>query len=146
MAKKFNLKVVTPVSVPYEGEAEMVILPGILGEFAILGGHMPLVTALTNGVIKIQNGDEEKVAAIHGGLTEITDSIVTVNAPVFEWPDEIDQNRAREERDKAEREMNEAIDATEKRRAEVAMRRAVARIEVASYSTTGKGYSSASKG
>ncbi|MCL2616262.1 MAG: ATP synthase F1 subunit epsilon [Defluviitaleaceae bacterium] len=134
MANKFNLKVITPNRIPYEGEAEMVILPGVQGELAIMADHMPLVVALTYGIMTIRNDSEDKVASVLSGFAEVVNNQVTVTARSFEWSDEIDQSRAQADRERNERISTETTNAVEKRRAELEIRRATVRMEVSTYS------------
>ena len=137
MAKKFNLRVITPSRVPYDGEAEVVVMPGTVGELAILRDHMPLVVSLTYGLMTIKNEGEEKVASILGGFAEVIDNQVTITAPDFHWPGEVDKSRAQKALEAAERVVNEASDNLEVKRAQLAIRRANVRLEISSY-TTGK--------
>ena len=137
MAKKFNLRVITPGRMPYDGEAEVVVMPGTMGELAILRDHMPLIVSLTYGLMTIKNEGEEKVASILGGFAEVANNQVTITAPDFHWPDEVDKLRAQKALEAAERVASEATDNLEVRRAQLAIRRANVRLEVSSY-TTGK--------
>ena len=133
MANKFNLRVITPGRIPYEGEAEVVTLPGTMGELAIMRDHMPLIVSLTYGLMRIKNEDEEKIASILGGFAEVVDNQVTVTSPDFHWPDEVDKDRARAALEAAERTISEAGDNLEVKHAQLAIRRANVRLEVSSY-------------
>lgn len=134
MANNFNLKVITPTRTPYDGECEIVILPGVQGEFAIMHDHMPIVAALAHGIMTIRSNGEDRIASVLGGFVEVVNNRVTVTASNFEWPDEIDKHRAEVARERAERDKNIAKSDLDRKRAELALRRALVRIELSSYS------------
>jgi F-type H+-transporting ATPase subunit epsilon len=55
----------------YEGEAELVGLPTVEGEISVLDNHLPIITTLKQGDIKIKNGKEIKNFQIKSGFAEI---------------------------------------------------------------------------
>ena len=57
--RRFELSLVTPEGPAFEGEAEMVIVPGDAGEIGVLARHAPLVAMLKAGEIRVKAGDEE---------------------------------------------------------------------------------------
>ena len=136
MANKFNLRVITPDRMPYDGEAEVVVLPGTAGELAILRDHMPLIVSLTYGLMTIKNEGEERVASILGGFAEVANNQVTVSVPDFHWPEEVDKLRAQKALEAAERIVKESEGDLEVKRAQLAIRRANVRLEVSGYTTS----------
>jgi F-type H+-transporting ATPase subunit epsilon len=130
---KFNLKVVTPICTQFEGEVDMVILPGLQGELAIMRDHMPLVVALSYGLLTIRSEGEDTVASVYGGLAEVVDNNVVLAVPYFELPNEIDKARAQIHLERAERALQDATTNVERRRAELSIRRNNVRLEVSSY-------------
>ncbi|MEK6255949.1 MAG: ATP synthase F1 subunit epsilon [Chloroflexota bacterium] len=86
----------------YEGDVDMVILPGSDGEMGILPNHAPVLSTLVMGVIKISQNDEEHVFTVTGGVAEVQPKIVTVLADAAEDIDEIDIARAEEAKQRAE--------------------------------------------
>ena len=129
--RAFALKVITPDRVFYEGEAIMVELRTTEGEIGVLKNHIPLTCVVAPGVLRIRETDSTtKVAALLSGFIEILQDRVTILAEVVEWPEEIDLGRAEEARIRAERRLAEKADRTNMKRAELALQRAVARIEV----------------
>ncbi len=129
--RAFALKVITPDRVFYEGEAIMVELRTTEGEIGVLKNHIPLTCVVAPGVLRIRETDSTtKVAALLSGFVEILQDRVTILAEVVEWPEEIDLGRAEEARIRAERRLAEKADRTNMKRAELALQRAVARIEV----------------
>ena len=85
----------------YEGDVDIVVLPGTDGEMGILPHHAPLLTTLKFGLIKVRTHSEEKVFTVAGGVAEIQPSIVTVLADAAENVEEIDVTRAEIARQRA---------------------------------------------
>jgi F-type H+-transporting ATPase subunit epsilon len=86
----------------YEGPADVVVAPGIEGEMGILPKHAPLLTVLDIGVLCVRYKGEEHVFTIAGGVMEVRPDLVTVLADTGEHVDEIDEQRAKEARERAE--------------------------------------------
>jgi F-type H+-transporting ATPase subunit epsilon len=86
----------------YEGDADIVVLPGTEGEMGILPHHAPLLTTLKFGLIKVRTRGDEQVFTIAGGVAEIQPEIVTVLADAAENVQEIDAARAETARKRAE--------------------------------------------
>ena len=85
----------------YEGEADIVVVPGSLGEMGILGGHAPLLSTLELGVIRVKSGDQEEVFTVTGGFVEVQPDIVTIMADAAENVEDIDIQRAEEAMERA---------------------------------------------
>jgi len=85
----------------YEGDADIVIVPGSLGEMGILAGHAPLLSTLDMGVIRVKSGDQEEVFTVTGGFVEVQPDIVTIMADAAENVEEIDIKRAEEAMERA---------------------------------------------
>ncbi len=85
----------------YEGEADIVIVPGTLGEMGILVGHAPLLSTLELGVIRVKSGDQEEVFTVTGGFVEVQPDIVTIMADAAENVEDIDIKRAEEAKERA---------------------------------------------
>lgn len=75
-----NLEIITPDTVIYKGEADLVQLPGIDGSFEILQNHAPLISALEKGKIKVKRGSSEEFYEINGGVIEVLKNKVIVLA------------------------------------------------------------------
>lgn len=86
----------------YEGDVDIVVLPGAEGEMGILPRHAPLLTTLKYGIIKVRTNNKEEVFTVAGGVAEIQPEIVTVLADAAENVQEIDVNRAEAARKRAE--------------------------------------------
>ncbi|HYF10008.1 MAG TPA: hypothetical protein VD967_00140 [Candidatus Paceibacterota bacterium] len=74
----FPLTVAKLDEVLFRGNADEVILPGEAGEMAVLAHHMPLVTLLKEGVVRVKHGGKEESFPIKGGTAEINSREVTV--------------------------------------------------------------------
>jgi F-type H+-transporting ATPase subunit epsilon len=86
----------------FEGDADIVVLPGTDGEMGILPHHAPLLTTLKIGIIKVRSGGKEEVFTVAGGVAEVQPDIVTILADAAENVEEIDVARAEAARKRAE--------------------------------------------
>lgn len=129
MAEMFTLEIISPERKFYEGQVTFVEMKTSEGEIGVYKNHIPLTSVLIPGVIKIYEEGGEKKAALHGGFVQILKDKVTVMAEIAEWPDEIDENRAQEARIRAERRLNDGGASVNMSRAELALRRSLARLE-----------------
>ena len=126
----FLLRIITPDRVFYENQADMVEFNTTEGEIGVLPGHIPMTVIVRPGILYIHETEEEKKAALHAGFAEILPEGVTILAEVIEWPGEIDENRAKSAMERAERRLQGKAANTDLARAETALQRAVARIQV----------------
>ncbi len=126
----FLLRIITPDRIFYESQIDMVEFNTTEGEVGILPGHIPLTVIVKPGILHISEPDGEKVAALHAGFAEILPDKVTILAEIIEWPDEIDEKRAAAARERAEERLRSRTPETDIARAETALQRAVARIQV----------------
>ena len=126
----FTLKIITPDRVFYENPVKMVEFNTVEGEIGVLPGHIPMTVIIKPGVLTITEEDGRKTAALHAGFAEILQNQVTILAEIIEWPEEIDGDRAREAKERAEERLRTKEPGTDVARAEVALRRALTRIEV----------------
>ena len=86
----------------YQGDADIVVLPGVDGEMGILPNHAPLLSALKFGILRVRYQDEEQVFSIAGGVVEVQPNLITVMADAAENVEEIDIARAEAARKRAE--------------------------------------------
>lgn len=128
---RFQLRIITPERVFYEGEASMVELTTTEGEIGVYKNHVPLTYIIAPGILRIMETGETKEAALHSGFIEILQERITILAEAIEWPNEIDVNRAQEAKVRAERRLNDKAGDINLLRAETALQRALARIKVA---------------
>ena len=93
----------------FEGDVDIVVLPGSAGEMGILPHHAPLLTTLKFGVVKVRTKGEEEIFTVAGGVAEIQPEIVTVLADAAENVREIDLERAETARKRAEEALEKGI-------------------------------------
>lgn len=129
--KLFNLKVVTPDRIFYDGMVEMVELKTTEGDIGILKGHIPLTAVVAPGALVIKEASDTKEAALIDGIVRILGDNVTILAQSCEWPDEIDVARANEAKIRAERRLAGQEGDVNFQRAELALKRSLTRLEVA---------------
>lgn len=129
--KYFKVKVISPDRIFFEGEADFLELKTSEGDIGILAGHIPLTAIIAPGIMKITKDGETKEASLLEGFIEILPDRVTILAESCEWPDEIDLNRAKEAKIRAERRLADGEGDINYPRAEMALRKALIRIELA---------------
>jgi F-type H+-transporting ATPase subunit epsilon len=107
MAKTFHVDIVSAEAAIFSGEATMLIAPGEAGELGILPEHMPLLTRIKPGTVRIQTagGGEEEVIYVSGGMMEVQPDRVTVLADTSVRAHDLDEAKAVE----AERLAKEAL-------------------------------------
>jgi F-type H+-transporting ATPase subunit epsilon len=115
----------------FDGDADIVVLPGTDGEMGILPHHSPLLTTLKFGVVKVRTKLGEKIFAVAGGIAEVQPDIVTILADAAENVEEIDITRAEEARKRAEEYLAQGTpqDADSYLKLEAALRRSNLRLD-----------------
>lgn len=129
--KLFKVEIITPERVFYTGDAFMIEFTTTEGDIGVYKNHIPLTAVLAPGVVKITESADSKKAAVHSGFVEILGDKVTLLAEVAEWPDEIDKNRAEEAKMRAERRLKMKEAGLDVKRAEIALQKALVRIDIA---------------
>jgi F-type H+-transporting ATPase subunit epsilon len=134
MAEVFQLEIVTPEKKVVETAAEEVQIPGKNGYLGILPGHAPLITELAVGEIKYrESGSSEKLLAVAWGFAEVLPDKVTILAETAERPSEINVERARKAKERAEKLLSSGDPNVDVDRALDALHRAETRLEVAAH-------------
>ena len=128
--RNFTLKIITPERIFYEGPVSMVEFNTTEGAIGIYKGHIPMTVMIKPGILTITTEEGRREAALHAGFVEILQDKVTVLAEVVEWPEEIDENRAKAALERAEERIKRHESNTDLARAETALERAMARIKV----------------
>jgi F-type H+-transporting ATPase subunit epsilon len=130
-----HVKMVTAERQLADEQADMVIAPGGAGEIGILPRHIPLITTLKPGELRIRKADEEQLFAVGGGVLEVRNieggSEVIVLADTAERAEDLDLERANAARQKAEQHLTDKSEAVDAVAAQAALLRAIARIRVA---------------
>jgi F-type H+-transporting ATPase subunit epsilon len=136
---KLQLQVVTAERQLLDEVADMVIAPGGAGELGILPRHIPLITTLKPGELRVRQNGEEHVYAVAGGFMEVRNAVVDdapgsqviVLADAAERAEDIDIERAQEARRRAEEQLSSTAADVDLIAAQVALLRAIARLRVA---------------
>ncbi len=114
----------------WSGEADLVVLPGAAGEMGVLPNHAPLLTTLQPGFVRVRRGNQEEIFTVVGGFAEVRPDQVIVLADAAEHVDEIDEERARRAKERAEQLLASApADSEAYLAALAALRRANLRLE-----------------
>lgn len=110
MAMTIHVDVVSAEESLFSGLAEFVALPGEVGDLGILPGHMPLVTRIRPGAVRIKlpQSDTEELIFVAGGLLEVQPGLVTVLADTAIRGKDLDEAKALEAKQKAEEAMKNA--------------------------------------
>jgi F-type H+-transporting ATPase subunit epsilon len=131
MANTFELRIVAPEGQVLQKDVEFVLLPGEAGELGVLAKHTPLIAGLKTGVLQYTADSGRKRVALSGGFVEIADDKATVLADTAEPGELIDLTRAMAAKERAEKRLSERTADIDIKRAEFALRRALARINAA---------------
>ncbi|MCK5557435.1 MAG: F0F1 ATP synthase subunit epsilon [Candidatus Hydrogenedentes bacterium] len=127
---RIQLEIVALEKTLQTATVDSVTIPGLDGDFSVLPGHTPFLSALRTGVMTIRSNGATKRYAVNGGYTEVLDNKVIVLTQTVEAEDEIDVDRAKKARDRAERRLGgEEGPDIDMRRAELALQRALIRLQ-----------------
>jgi F-type H+-transporting ATPase subunit epsilon len=99
--RTFDLSVVTPEGAAFEGEAEMVVVPGAAGEIGVLARHAPLVAMLKAGEIRVKAGNEWQSFAAGAGYFKVQQDRAIALVDDAVRAEEIDIEEARREAEEA---------------------------------------------
>lgn len=132
MADTFQLEIVTPEKKVVDTAAEEVQIPGKNGYLGIMPGHAPLITELAVGEITYRENSTEQKLAVAWGFAEVLPNKVTILAESAERPAEIDTDRARKAKERAEQRLTSGDASIDVERALDALQRAETRLDVAS--------------
>ena len=131
MSDTFKLEIVTPEKKVVDTAAEEVQIPGKNGYLGVLPGHAPLITELAVGEISYRENSQEWLLAVAWGFAEVLPDKVTILAETAERPSEIDVERARKSKERAEQRLTSGDTNVDVDRALDALHRAEARLDVA---------------
>ncbi|MBI9089744.1 MAG: F0F1 ATP synthase subunit epsilon [Desulfobacterium sp.] len=131
MAENIFLEVVTPGLSVVSEEAEIVMAPGSEGEFGVLNGHTTFLTSLKLGTLRYKDASgKERAIFVNGGFAEVLPNKVTVLAESAERRKDIDVDRVKAAKARAEERLAKKAEDVDFARAEAALRRAVQRLAV----------------
>ena len=124
----FQLKIITPERVFFEGEVKMVEFNTTEGEIGIYKGHIPLTVIVDPGILTITTEEGPRNAALHAGFAEILPDKVTILAELVEGPSEIDAKRAEAAKERAEQRLANKGPEIDVDRATIALKKAICRL------------------
>ena len=129
--KTIKVSVVTPDGPVYNAEVEMVSTKAQSGELGILPGHIPMVAPLEIAALRLKKEGKTEFVAINGGFLEVRPDQVTILAQSAEKAEDIDVERALRAKERAEQRLREQMqESLDFRRAELALKRAINRINI----------------
>lgn len=132
LPEKLQLDVVTPERGLVSEAVDEVILPGTEGYLGVRPGHAPLLTTLKVGSIEYRKGREVLYLAVSWGFAEVLPDRVAILAETAEKAEEIDVVRARHAKERAEGRLKKPEQDTDFSRAQIALQKALIRLQVAS--------------
>lgn len=130
--KTFPLRIGTPDGLLFEGDVERVVVRSITGDLAILADHINYCTALGMGEahVVLEDGTVRSAACI-GGMLTMMNGTCRVLATTWEWKDDIDEGRALEAKERAEKLLaNGGLDDHAYKAVQAKLRRALVRLSV----------------
>jgi len=131
MANTIHVDVVSAEEQIFSGEAEFVVLPGIMGELGIYPRHTPLFTQIKPGAVRVKlpNQDREELVFVQGGFLEVQPNLVTVLADTAIRAKDLDEVKALEAKQAAEDAMTHKTSKEEIAAAEASLATAMAQLE-----------------
>ena len=129
MAMTIHVDVVSAEEMIFSGLAQFVVLPGEAGELGIMPGHMPLMTRIKPGAVRVQTQEgKEELIFVAGGLLEVQPNLVTVLADTAIRGADLDQAKALEAKKLAEEAMVNRGSELDYARAQVELAEAIAQL------------------
>lgn len=127
--KKLHLKITTHERVVFDADVDEIYSKGTQGEFGILPGHIPFMSALDIGITKVViDGKTEKFTTM-GGVFQLTGNEAVILTQAAERAEEIDVERAAEAKRRAQERLENEMDNMDVQRAEIALARSIARLK-----------------
>lgn len=131
-----HLQLVTLTGTKFDDDVYEVVLPTLDGQIGVMPGHMPLISAATNGVISVRRNAKDpdhsmEHFATHGGVIEVADNRLRVIVDEADTPDEINEAEAQKAYDAAEKLKAEAKDQVSLEHAQALVDRSAVRLQVA---------------
>ena len=136
LPEKINLEIVTPEKHLFSGQVDSVTVPSNTGYLGILPGHAPLLAELGIGEISFKAGGQTDYVFCSWGFLKVLPDRVVLLAQTAELASSIDAKRAEEAKSRAEKLLSTRDPNTDFRRAELALLRAVARLNAVKHRET----------
>ena len=129
MSKTFNLKVITPNAKVLDTNVEQIIARSVDGEIGILPEHAPLITPLSIAPFQYWEKNERKVAAVLGGMMEVSKEGVTIISDHAALAEDIDTMVAEKEKELAQAKLAQRKDKVDVQKAEMELTRLLVMLE-----------------
>lgn len=127
---EFHLRIVASDKVFYSGMTEIVILPGLDGEYAFMANHEEMVVAVKPGELRFRLPDGSwQYAVVGAGVAQTANNRVTILVDSAERPEDIDELRAKEAKERAEEQLRQKQSVYEYRMSRASLARAVSRLK-----------------
>ena len=133
MAKSYHLEIVTPFRKVFTEDVDAIIAAGEDGYFGVMASHAPFLTSLKVGYLKVEKGGQASFFAISGGFAEVLPQGVTILAETAEQASEIDVERAKQSKQRAEERIEAGKKSWDVDRAQLALARSLNRLKIADY-------------
>ncbi|MGJ5644063.1 F0F1 ATP synthase subunit epsilon [Latilactobacillus curvatus] len=134
--KVLTVNIVTPSGIVYDHHATLLVVPAMAGQLGIMANHEPIITPLEIGEIRVKRTDDparEDAIAVNGGFMEVSHNVASIVADSAERARDIDITRAQSAKERAQNAIKTASehnDTDKLRRAQIALQRAMNRINV----------------
>jgi len=89
----FHFDLVSPEKLAFSGEVDQVDIPGVEGDFGVLAGHAPVISAIRPGILTVFSGGKQEKIIVSGGVAEVSEKGLTVLADIARTLDELDRAR-----------------------------------------------------
>ncbi len=134
MAMTMHVDVVSAEEEIFSGPATMLFAPGAMGDLGIMPRHAPLLTRIKPGEVRIvtEQGDEEVVLYVSGGMLEIQPEAVTILADTAQRAGDIDEAAALEAKERAEKLLSDQKDDIDYAAASAELAEAMAQLQAIS--------------
>lgn len=129
-----NIRVIAPDKIVWDAQAEEIILPSSTGQLGILTGHIPILTALDIGVMRVRIAKEWKPIILLGGFAEVQNNNITILVNGAEEIGNINLDEAKNKLNDATELLEKAETSKEKIEATQMIRKAKARLQAATIS------------
>ena len=131
MPRTFHLKVITPNAIVLDEDVEQIIARSVDGEIGILPDHIPLITPLSTAPFQYWKDSEQKVAAVLGGMMEVSKEGVTIISDHAALAEDIDTVVAEKEKELAQARLAQKKDKVDVQKAELELTRLLVMLEAA---------------
>lgn len=131
MAQQIRLEVVTPNGAIVNEDVDIVNAPGYGGDFGVLANHAPFLSTIKIGLLTYEQGKERHSLMISGGFSEVSNNKITFLVESAEFGADIDVERAMKAKERAQKRLSQATSQDDNfniTRAEVSLKRALARL------------------